>query len=122
MAWGLGIGAGVGLLKNELLDKPQAAIQNKLEAEKERYSPWTHQHGNNVAAPNPFDAALKYGATGALMARGIKAPNTSTASAGVDSGLASVASAHPGSPFSGVTAGGLILPQVGDSYMSGWSK
>lgn len=95
MAWGLGIGAGVGLLKNEFIDKPQNAIQNKLEATKERYSPWTGQHGTYTAPPNPFDAALKYGATGALMARGAKTPESSGGSnpnSSTFSGLGAVAS------------------------------
>jgi hypothetical protein len=72
MAWGLGIGAGVGLLKNEFVDKPQAAIQNKLQATTERYSPWTKQEGHFTMPPNGFDDALSMGTTGALVARGLK--------------------------------------------------
>lgn len=111
MAWGLGIGAGVGLLKSELIDKPQTIIKNKLEAEKERYSPWTGQHGNNVAPPNPFEAALSAGVTGAGIARGLKTP------------IPGNGNVYSGSnPFGTLDSNSLQMPQLGDSYMSGWSK
>lgn len=111
MAWGLGIGAGVGLLKNELIDKPRADVNNQLQAKIAMYSPWTHMTPGKIQSPNPFDAALQYGATGALMGRGLKAPNTSVANAGLDTGLSGVAAqAAP-------TAAGLTMPTLGDSYL-----
>ena len=72
MPMGLAIGAGVGLLKNEFIDKPQAATHNKLQAEIARYSPWTHMQAGDIKTPNPFDAALQFGSTGAMISSGIK--------------------------------------------------
>ncbi len=71
MPWGLAIGAAAGLAKNELVDKPNANIENKLNATKERYSPWTREHGGPMVYPNPFDAALQYGAAGAEIGRAV---------------------------------------------------
>lgn len=79
MPVGLAIGAGIGLLKNEMIDKPRAADFNRLQATKERYSPWTGVHGQPVQMPNPFDAALQFGATGAMMGRAINAPQANAA-------------------------------------------
>jgi len=96
MAWGLAIGAGVGLLKNELIDKPKARKAKELQAKLETYSPWTGVHGRAVDTPDTFESMLKYGATGASMARGIKHPSS------LDSTMAPV------------SASAVAEPQVGD--------
>lgn len=59
--------AGTGILKNELIDKPQSRKLNKAEAAKTYYSPWTGMKGQTVAAPSSIDAGMKYGLTGAMM-------------------------------------------------------
>jgi hypothetical protein len=70
-AWGLGIGAAAGLLKTELIDQPAADARRKVEAVKERWSPWTGQHGDFVANPNPISGALGFGAAGAQVGASI---------------------------------------------------
>lgn len=81
MPWGLGIGAGIGLLKNELIDKPEAARQRKMQAEIARYSPWTHMDAHPVANPNALNSALQFGSTGAAMGYGINKEGLNNAAA-----------------------------------------
>lgn len=70
MPWGLAIGAGAGLVKNEMIDKPRAHKQRELAAATERYSPWTGMHGQPVQESDPFGNALQFGAAGAGMKSG----------------------------------------------------
>ena len=60
-------GAAIGLAKNEFIDKPRAERMAKAEAAKTYYSPWTGMQGQTVMPPSAADAALKWGATGAMM-------------------------------------------------------
>lgn len=104
----LAIGAGAGLLKAELVDKPQADRQRKLAAATQRYSPWTGLQAQPVKEADPVGSALSFGATGAQLGAGYqdsmakkklmeaqaswldKNPyNFSTASTGVGSGMGS---------------------------------
>jgi hypothetical protein len=64
---GLLLGAGGGLLKNFLVDKPKEERQRKLSAAQTRYSPWTGIAGGNVEEANPLGDALAYGSTGAQL-------------------------------------------------------
>ena len=68
----LAIGAGAGLLKSELIDKPKEERQRRLAAATQRYSPWTGLQANPVQEADPFGSMLQYGATGASMGAGIQ--------------------------------------------------
>ncbi len=74
MSWVLvaaGAGAGVGVGKSELVDRPREERQRKLAAQTQRYSPWTGLQAQPIQEAKPFDSALQYGGTGAMMASGI---------------------------------------------------
>lgn len=71
MPWGLAIGAGAGLLKNELVDKPEADRQRKLQAQIAAYSPWTGMKASPVANPSALGSMIGLGGTGASIASGI---------------------------------------------------
>ncbi len=69
MPWaGLAIGAGLGLLKSELVDVPKAQRQRVLAAATQRYSPWTHLAAAPVQEADPFSTALQFGGLGASLA------------------------------------------------------
>lgn len=61
----LGIGAGVGLLKNLFFDAPREARERKVAAATQRYSPWTRLQPGPIHTANPMGDALQYGLTGA---------------------------------------------------------
>lgn len=69
MAWWLplALGAGAGLLKNELVDKPQNEALQAAEAEKTKWSPWTGMKGQTLKPPSAFGSMLQGAATGAMI-------------------------------------------------------
>jgi hypothetical protein len=67
----LAIGAGAGLLKSELVDRPKEARQRKLAAETQRYSPWTGMQAGQVQEADPMGSALAFGAAGAQVQGGM---------------------------------------------------
>lgn len=62
---GLGIGAGLGLLKGWAIDQPKEARQRQLAAATQKYSPWTGNQAQPVEEASPFNNALQWGTTGA---------------------------------------------------------
>jgi len=77
---GLIIGAGGGLLKSELVDRPKEARQRKLRATEIALSPFTGlQPQTQVQEADPFGQALGFGATGASIGQGIQAQAASEA-------------------------------------------
>lgn len=71
--WGMLIGAGAGVVKNEMVDRPAADRARKLAATTQEYSPWTGLKADPVKDPNVFNNALQFGATGAEMGQNIEA-------------------------------------------------
>lgn len=69
----LGIGAGVGLLKSELIDRPREQRQRKTRAAEIRYSPWTGlTPSQQVQEADPLGSALQFGSTGAMLGQSIE--------------------------------------------------
>lgn len=73
------IGAGTGLLKNELVDAPREARQKKYNAAVIRYSPWTGMKPGQTQYSDPFGNMLQFGTTGAMM--GLMNPGSGAAAA-----------------------------------------
>ena len=71
----MAIGAGLGFFKTQE-DKKQANIYNQFQAEKERYSPWTKQHGAGPQQVNPFAGIMQGAMTGAEVSNALKNGNT----------------------------------------------
>lgn len=59
-----GIMGGLGLIKHFAFDKPKADRERKLEAETQRYSPWTGLSARRASDPNPLDNVMQFGSTG----------------------------------------------------------
>lgn len=73
MPWAaLAIGAGIGLLKSQMVDAPKAERERALASATQRYSPWTHLQANPIHEADPFSSALQFGATGAMIGAGAK--------------------------------------------------
>ncbi len=71
MPWlALAIGAGVGILKAEAIDRPKEERDRKLAAETQRLSPWTGLKAQPIKEADPLGSALTYGATGAQIWQG----------------------------------------------------
>lgn len=68
----LAIGAGVGLLKSQTIDKAKEAKQRELAAETQRYSPWTGLKADPVKTADPLGSMLQYGATGAALGQNMQ--------------------------------------------------
>lgn len=62
---GLAIGMGAGLLKSQLVDKPQADRQRQLAATTAALSPWTGMTPQMPEEANPFGSMLQGGLAGA---------------------------------------------------------
>jgi hypothetical protein len=67
------IGAGVGLLKSEMIDRPREQEQRRRNAEIARWSPWTGMQGEAVNPADPFGSSLTYGLTGYSLGQNIEA-------------------------------------------------
>lgn len=61
------IGAGVGLAKSELIDRPREQRQRKSAAEIMRWSPWTGLSAGSIKEADPFGAALQGGLAGGMI-------------------------------------------------------
>lgn len=79
MSWiAVAIGAGVGILKAEAVDKPKEDRQRKLAAETQRNAWLTGLTANPVQEADPLGSALQYGGAAGGMKQGI-ANNTAQA-------------------------------------------
>lgn len=56
--------AGLGLLKSELIDKPNEEKDREIQSITDRYSPWTGMRGKMVDHTNPLGEAAAMGAQG----------------------------------------------------------
>lgn len=68
----MAIGAGAGLLKSELVDRPKENRQRKLAAATQRYSPWTGLQAGQISEADPMGSAIAFGATGAQIGTGME--------------------------------------------------
>ncbi len=69
----LAIGAGVGILKSELVDRPREQRQRKTRAAEIRYSPWTGlTPSQQIQEADPLGSAMQFGSTGAMLGQSIE--------------------------------------------------
>lgn len=69
----LAIGAGVGILKSEFVDRPREQRQRKTRAAEIRYSPWTGlTPSQQVQEADPLGSAMQFGSTGAMLGQSIE--------------------------------------------------
>lgn len=64
-------GAGAGLFKSLVFDKPKEERDRKLQALTALYSPWTGQKPHQVQEADTFGNLLKYGMTGATLGQSL---------------------------------------------------
>jgi hypothetical protein len=63
----IGLLAGAGLLKSELVDRPREERQKA--AVTARWSPWTGMAPNQIQEADPFGSAIQGGLTGAMLSQ-----------------------------------------------------
>jgi len=66
-----GIGAGVGLLKSEFVDRPRADRERRREGQIAQWSPWTGMQPNRVSEADPMGLMMQGGMTGAMLGQGM---------------------------------------------------
>ena len=69
------IGAGIGLAKNEIVDKPREKRERELAAKTAMYSPWTGMTPNAVKESDAFGTALQGGLAGFQLGQGAQTQN-----------------------------------------------
>lgn len=69
------LGAGAGLLKSELVDKPRANKERELAARTAELSPWTGMSPTMPEEANPMGSMLQGGLAGAQLGQGLQAAN-----------------------------------------------
>ena len=72
----IGVMAGLGLAKSELIDRPREERQRQQAANTMRYSPWTGMAPNAVQEADPFGSAIQGGLTGAMLSQNQQKLNT----------------------------------------------
>lgn len=76
---GLGIGAGVGLLKYLAVDKPQENKQRALAATTQRYSPWTGLQAQQIPIASSIGDVASGAGQGAALGSNIVNSNAANA-------------------------------------------
>lgn len=76
----------LGAAKHYVNDVPEAAKEKKYESAKERFSPWTHQHGQYVKDPSLFGTLLQAGGTGLALSKFGAGGNGADGADGADGG------------------------------------
>lgn len=66
----IGLMAGAGLLKSELVDRPREEEQRRRAAVTARWSPWTGMAPNAIQTADPLGSAMQAGLTGAMLSQG----------------------------------------------------
>jgi hypothetical protein len=97
------IGAGAGLLKSQLVDKPQADRQRKLAATTAALSPWTGMTPEMPQEANPLGSMLQGGLAGAQIGQAMGS-------------MAPAAAAAPASPAPDAAGG---VTQASSDYLQG---
>jgi hypothetical protein len=102
-------GMGAGLLKSELVDKPQANRERELAATTASLSPWTGLTPSMPQEANPFGSMLQGGLAGLQFGQGLGSlgvpPSTAPTAAPAN---AAEAAASP------------MVPKMGGSVASPW--
>lgn len=71
--WALMAASGAaGLLKSELVDKPNEEKDREMQSITDRYSPWTGMRGKAVAHSDPIGTAMAGAAQGASLGQGLE--------------------------------------------------
>jgi len=65
----IGVMAGLGLAKSELVDRPREEEQRRRAAITARWSPWTGMAPNAIQEANPLGSAMEAGLTGAALSQ-----------------------------------------------------
>lgn len=73
MSWlTVAIGAGAGVLKAELVDKPKENSDRQLAAQTQRYAPWTGNKAGPIRYADPVGSGLQFGMMAGSMKQGMQ--------------------------------------------------
>lgn len=73
--FGAAIGAGAGLLKSQLVDKPKEERERRIAVAQARYSPWTGIKPQEVQEADPFGSMFQGGTAGLALGQGMDTAN-----------------------------------------------
>lgn len=79
---GLLAGGGLGLLKGGVLDAQNEKRDRAMQAQIQRYSPWTGMQAQPVKRADPLGSAMQGVTAGGLMGQGMKGLGSGQAAAG----------------------------------------
>jgi len=65
----IGLMAGLGLAKSELVDRPREREQRRQAAVIAKYSPWTGMSPGGIQTADPLGSAMEAGLTGAMLSQ-----------------------------------------------------
>lgn len=65
----IGVMAGLGLAKSELVDRPREERQRRQAAITARWSPWTGMAPGAIQEADPLGSAMEAGLTGAMLSQ-----------------------------------------------------
>ena len=65
----IGVMAGLGLAKSELIDRPREERQRRQAAITARWSPWTGMAPGGIQEADPLGTAMESGLTGAMLSQ-----------------------------------------------------
>ena len=65
----IGVMAGLGLAKSELIDRPREEEQRRRAAITARWSPWTGMAPGGIQTADPLGSAMEAGLTGAMLSQ-----------------------------------------------------
>jgi hypothetical protein len=65
----IGVMAGLGLAKSELIDRPKEEEQRRRAAITARWSPWTGMAPGGIQTADPLGSAMEAGLTGAMLSQ-----------------------------------------------------
>jgi hypothetical protein len=72
----IGLMAGMGLAKSELVDRPKEREQRRQAAVVAKYSPWTGMAPGAIQTADPLGSAMESGLTGAMLSQNQQKLNT----------------------------------------------
>ena len=100
----IGLMAGLGLAKSELVDRPREREQRRQAAVIARYSPWTGMSPGGIKTADPLGSAMEAGLTGAMLSQNQQKLDTEAATAAAKAKDAAEVNLAGGAGAAGQTA------------------
>lgn len=108
----IGVMAGLGLAKSELVDRPREEEQRRRAAITARWSPWTGMAPGGIQTADPLGSAMEAGLTGAMLSQNQQKLDATKAKDAAEANLAGGAGATSQTmPWQMMETQGQMMPQ-----------